>query len=397
MNLAEAPALAHRPARLLQAVLASWREITREQIAMTFLLGCAFHVYRMVVSINIRYSIYIFVGDQIKAFILLLAIVAADRLTGKDPDRRGTYALAVLAGVAVAQPVAVLTIWALILLFVSPSARLPGGWGYFLTWVLELLMVAGATVWVINDRRRARAQRDRMHAAELERIAAERRSIESDLQAMQARIEPRFLFNTLSQVKHLYARDAALGAQVLDALIAYLRAAMPKMRGTSSTVEQELGLVRAYLEIVQLRFGRELEHAIEAVDAEVAAARMPAMMLLPLVERAIGYAVADGHAVADGYAALDGRAMTGGSIRIRGMTANAKIRLEIIAMGGGEADEDDDGIAAMRERLAMLYGGEARLVTQRLDAGRHRTVIEIPRQEAPGGDGLVEYAGEGRS
>ena len=75
-----------------------------------------------------------------------------------------------------------------------------------------------------------------MHAAELSRIAAERESIEADLQAMQARVEPKFLFNTLTHVKQAYAQGGTQGAGLLDALIAYLRAAMPKMRDTSSTV-----------------------------------------------------------------------------------------------------------------------------------------------------------------
>lgn len=376
MNVIVAPAFAYPRVKLAQSVLASWREITREQVAMTVLLGCAFHLYRMVVSINIRYSVYIFVGDQIKAFILLLAIVAADRLSGKNPDRRGTYALAVLLGVIVAQPTATLTIWALIMLFVDSSLRPPGGLGYFLNTLLELLMIGGTTIWVINDRRRARAGRDRMHTAELERITAERRSIESDLQAMQARVEPHFLFKTLAQVRRLYERDAALGAQVLDALIAYLRAAMPKMRDTSSTVRQEVELVRAYLAIVRLCLGERLTFAIETVHDEIAAARVPAMMLLPLVERAIAHAVGDEHAVADGYAE--------GSIRIRGVMANAMIRIEIAASGGDDAHEaEDEGIAAIRERLAMLYGNEARLVTQRLDGGGGRAVLEIPQQRRP--------------
>lgn len=369
MNVVDRLAPVSQPMKLAQAVLASWRRITRQQIAATFLLGCALHVYRMVVSINILYAPYIFVGDQLKAFILLLAFVAADAVTGKDPDRRGTYALAVLIGTAIAQPLAGLTIWVLIMLFVDASLRPPGGIGFFLNPFFELLMVGGATVWVINDRRRARGERDRMHAAELERIAAERGSIESDLQAMQARVEPLFLFNTLAQVKRLYANNAALGGQVLDALIAYLRAAMPQLRDTSSTVGQELDLVRAYLDIAQLCSGQRLTFAIEPIDAEIAAARIPPMMLLPLVDRSITNVVTDARVV--------------GSIRIRGGLAIEKIRFEITETGGEHAREaEDDRVVAIRKRLTMLHGNEARLVIRRLSAGESQAILEIPHQRS---------------
>lgn len=370
MNVVDRLAPVSQPMKLASAVLASWRRITRQQIAATFLLGCALHVYRMVVSINILYAPYIFVGDQLKAFILLLAFVAADAVTGKDPDRRGTYALAVLIGTAIAQPLAGLTIWVLIMLFVDASLRPPGGIGFFLNPFFELLMVGGATVWVINDRRRARGERDRMHAAELERIAAERGSIESDLQAMQARVEPLFLFNTLAQVKRLYANDAALGGQVLDALIAYLRAAMPQLRDTSSTVGQELDLVRAYLDIAQLCSGQRLTFAIEPIDAKIAAARIPPMMLLPLVDRSIANVVTDSRVV--------------GSIRIRGALAIEKIRFEITETGGEHArGAEDDRVVAIRKRLTMLHGNEARLVIRRLSAGESQAILEIPHQRSP--------------
>ena len=108
-------------------------------------------------------------------------------------------------------------------------------------------ILGGAATFVYTDRRRALAARARMHAAELERARAAKRTLESRLQAMQARVEPQFLFNTLAQVRDLYRADAALGERMLDELIAYLRAAMPKMRDTSSTVGQEIELVRAYL------------------------------------------------------------------------------------------------------------------------------------------------------
>ncbi len=208
-----------------------------------------------------------------------------------------------------------------------------------------------------------------MHAAELERIAAEKRSIESDLQAMQARVEPQFLFNTLAQVRDLYDVSKAQSELMLDELIAYLRAAMPRMRDTSSTVGQEIELVRAYMGVVRLRLGERLTFEIEAPE-QVADVRIPPMTMLPLVDHAIAHGLGEPQAT--------------GSIRISTGIRDGKVRLEIADSGVGFLPETEgDAIAGIRERLAALYGDAARLELRRVDATVSTAVLEIPLQSAP--------------
>jgi len=348
----------------LSTVLTAWRGITRQQVLTTFLLGCGMFLYRAAVTINISVAPFIFVGDQMKAFALLLTIVVADRMTGKDPDRRGPYVFAVVIGSAIVVPATVLVVAGLIHFVAGQPVQPPGGIGWVLNIFFELLMVGGATIWVINDRRRARRARARRHAAELERIAAEKRSIESDLQAMQARIEPQFLFNTLAQVKLLYTRNHAAGERLLDALIAYLRAAMPKMRETS-TVRRELALMRAYLSIARLRLGERLALSIDPVDSQIADARMPAMILLPLVDHAIAHGPTEWHVT--------------GSIRIRTTAATGAIRVEIVGIGIDLTAEIEGGnIVGVRERLASLYGSAATLALVKREAGESVATLQIP-------------------
>ena len=370
MNATTALAARRSDSLTLRMVLDAWRGITREQIVTTMLLGFALHVYRIVVTIDIRVAPFILVADQLKAFALLLAIVVADRITGKDPDRRGVYALAVFLGAAIVVPLTVFVIWGLVKLFVDSTLRPPGGIGFALNIFFELLMVGGATIWVINDRRRAHRARTRMHAVQIQRILAERGSIESELQAMQARIEPRFLFNTLAQVKRLYAEDPATGEQLLDALIAYLHAAVPKLRGTSSTVGQELDLIRAYLAIARLRMDERLTFTIDTNGAGVANVRIPAMLLLPLVEHAISRVGAEWH--------------TSSSIRVEATKMCDGIQVRIVQSGVNVTSGDDGReITVLRDRLAALYGSEARLVFSRLEAGRTEAVLEIPERPVP--------------
>lgn len=334
-------------------VLHAWRGITREQVVTTFLLGCGMFLYRVVVTIDVRVAPMIFFADQLKAFVLLLAIVVVDRMTARDPDRRGAYALAIVCGAAIAVPLSILLMVGAVLLFTSERPRFPGGIGFALNIYFELVMIGGAAMWVINDRRRAARARVWMHAAELERIAAERRSIESDLQAMQARIEPKFLLDTLAEVRRLYERHPATGEALLDALIAYLRAAMPRMRDTATTVGNELDLARAYLSIAALRTGERLSFTVGSPEEAIARTGMPAMMLLPLVD----------HAIAQGVA----------SIHVRPRVAQQRIRFEIIAAGAGAEDER---IVELRARLQALYGDEGRLHVSAADGAP--TVLEFP-------------------
>lgn len=356
-------------------VLAAWRDITKQQVWTTFLLGCAlFSYYSLVADPPEGLDWFLrFAMVMAAAFAMLLAIAVADRATGKDPDRRGVYAVAVVAGALVGGVLeAPVLVWLETLLL--PAVTVVPSIGAALHLGLELILLGGGIVWIVNDRRRAQRARERTHAAELERIAAEKRSIESDLQAMQARVEPQFLFNTLAQVRALYREDAALGERMLDELIAYLRAAMPRMRDSASTLGQELEFVRAYLAIVKLRLGDRLEFSIDAAPVD-AAARMPPMMLLPLVDHAIAHGIAESRAK--------------GEIRIHASVSGERVRLAIVDSGVGLLPGSEGaGISGIRERLAALYDHAASLTLHRLEGAASEAVLEIPLEAAaPGGPG----------
>ena len=161
---------------------------------------------------------------------------------------------------------------------------------------------------------------------------------------------------------------------MLDELIAYLRAAMPKMRDTSSTLGQELELVRAYLGIVSLRLGGRLAFEIDSLDPRAAETRIPPMMLLPLVD----------HAVSHGFA----EPRANGTIHVHTEIANGRARLEITDSGVGFLTTDDgDNITGIRERLLALYGDDARLDLDRAETAGTLAVMEIPFEQAQGDDG----------
>jgi sensor histidine kinase YesM len=216
--------------------------------------------------------------------------------------------------------------------------------------MMQWLMVGGFAVFLHAQRRETRAMTERLRAAELNRLAKSRATAEARLMAMQARIEPQFLFDTLAQVRELYRREVVLASVVraskmLDELIAYLRAAMPHVRDPSSIVAREVALTRAYLDIMRLRIGDGLHVEIACTEA-VERARLPPMVLLPLVQRAL--------------ARCNERDRAGIHIAIRG--DGSQLRVTMACVGAAAAlRHDAEALGGLRERLDSLYGATATL------------------------------------
>jgi signal transduction histidine kinase len=135
---------------------------------------------------------------------------------------------------------------------------------------------------------RAHAQALSLKAAhrELQREAAE-----AQLQLLQAQIEPHFLFNTLANVRRLYRKQPAAGALAIDNLMQYLRAALPQVRRADSTLGEEFELVRAYLELFQVRMGARLRYSL-VLPAALRNVSFAPMVLVTLVENAIKHGLA---------------------------------------------------------------------------------------------------------
>ena len=124
--------------------------------------------------------------------------------------------------------------------------------------------------------------REQALAFELERSEFERRVSDARLRLLQAQVEPHFLFNTLANVRELVVSGSPQAATLLDSLIAYLRAAVPRLHDPSTTLAQEAELVRAYLELMHMRMPDRLQYDMQ-VDKEALELRCPPTTLLTLV------------------------------------------------------------------------------------------------------------------
>jgi LytS/YehU family sensor histidine kinase len=185
---------------------------------------------------------------------------------------------------------------------------------------------------------------------------------ESELQTLQARVEPGLLFQTLSRVRDLYDVDAHAADAMLDELILYLRAAMPRMRDTAAPLAQELELARSWITIVDRH--RALTATFEC-DASAGAARMPSMLLLPLVSALLAQRYHPQRAA---------------TLRVGAALARSRLCVTIVLDPAGEGELPRLAlIDPLCERLAALFGTQASLVLSPV-GGRIEALLEMPHE-----------------
>jgi signal transduction histidine kinase len=233
-------------------------------------------------------------------------------------------------------------------------------------------VVCGTIVALALHRRlgelRTQARELRLEAAQ-ERL--EKQVLESHLQALQAQIEPHFLFNTLATLRHLIQTDPPRALRMLDSVVQYFRASIPQMRASSTSLQREFDMARAYLAIQQIRMGERLRFELSLPPA-LAEAEIPPMLLITLVENAVKHGV--------------DRVAQGGVVSLAANAAGDRLHLVVADTGAGLEDDMRPGIglANVRERLRSLFAGGARLV---LEENRPRGVLarlELPLVGASG-------------
>lgn len=198
-------------------------------------------------------------------------------------------------------------------------------------------------------RQREAFAREQALAFALERSELERRALDARMKLLQAQVEPHFLFNTLANVRTLVRRAGSDQAcAVLDSLIHYLRAAVPRLDGGANTFADERALVQAYLDVMHLRMPDRLQFSIQVDDAALAL-QCPAAAVLTLVENAIRHGIDP--------------AEEGGRIEVtvKHINPQVEVRVADTGLGLGNPRSGGTGLANLRERLALAFGGEATL------------------------------------
>ncbi len=204
---------------------------------------------------------------------------------------------------------------------------------------------------------------------ELRAVQLESRLIETELKALREQLRPHFLFNTLNTISVLVRENKNAEAVTLIArLSSLLRMSLDNTRVHEVTVRQELDFLERYLDIQKARFSDRLAVAI-AIEPAAMEARIPNLLLQPLVENAIVHGIAP--------KAGPGR------VEVMGRVEGDRLHLEVRDDGPGLGDgltraQEGIGLSNTRERLARIYGVHGQLLL-RSEPGRGVSVqIVLP-------------------
>ena len=230
------------------------------------------------------------------------------------------------------------------------------------------LLIVLSIVTKIMAGGRFKAEAQAVVATEIaESEALKRQVVEARMAAMQAQVEPHFLFNTLASIDHLIETDPKRASQMQKNLIALLRASMPAMREAQPNAHnlgREMAVLRPYLEILKVRMEDRLQASVDVPNG-LLSAEFPPMMIQSLVENAIKHGLEP--------------KPEGGRLTLRAEIVHGKLAVTVAdtGLGFGKAATagTGTGLANIRERLKLLYGNRASMtVTENVPQG---TVVTL--------------------
>jgi len=243
---------------------------------------------------------------------------------------------------------------------------------------LILFISLGATVisWVVIS------SMERLASARTQAEAAQRQAAETQLRLLQSQLEPHMLFNTLANLRVLVGLDPARAQDMLDHLIAYLRATLSASRTAAHPLATEFQRVDDYLALMAVRMGPRLQVVLDLPKA-LRPLSVPPMLLQPLVENAIKHGLEP--------------QVQGGRIEVRARQQGAQLWLTVRDTGVGlqaathplsppnpasptapaAHGSGGFGMAQVRERLATLYGPAASATLTPADDAEGGTVVTL--------------------
>lgn len=232
--------------------------------------------------------------------------------------------------------------------------------------------------WMLVAGVHALAHQRRSIERERRALRAEAHLAEARLAALQAQLNPHFLFNTLNTIAQLVYENPPAAEATIVSLSELLRAALAAQQRREVPLREEMAFVERYCAIQKIRFADRLEVRCE-IDPGTLAAAVPTLLLQPLVENAIIHGVAPGRGP--------------GRVIVRAWREGERLQLEVADTGGGNPGGPEGagenlqfregvGLANTRARLEALYGGRQRFTFSRAVEGGVVVKIEIPFRPA---------------
>lgn len=215
----------------------------------------------------------------------------------------------------------------------------------------------------------------KLRQRELREAQMQQQLAEYELQILKLQLHPHFLFNTLNGISTLMARDVKAAREMLLRLSDLLRIALSHTRDKEVSLREEMEFVEAYLQLEQMRFGERLKVKLN-IHPDTLDARVPNMILQPLVENAIHHGVAV--------------VRSGGTIELGTSLANGLLRIGITNDGPPERSNGERpgrpgiGLGNTRARLWQLYGDTYQLSISNRPEGGVQLLLEIPFRVSTG-------------
>jgi hypothetical protein len=345
------------------ALLLGWRRL-RVTLCFSIVLG-------LLLGIGWHPSLWSLLARTVAlGLIAMLVYGLFEQWPKRLPGWLARWVLQVL-GVAISIPLATWVIYVY-----TTDAGAPAFWqdkerlaGFLTLTILGLLLAPWTALGALVRQKDALARHQAL-AFDLERSELERQALDARLHLMQAQVAPHFLFNTLANVQALVDAGSPQAPAVLRSLIAYLRAAVPRLNEPATTLGQELELARAYLELMHMRIPDRLEFALH-MDEAARSLHCPPLTLLTLVENAVHHGIDPSE--------------EGGRIDISVQRRSDRCIVRVSDTGVGLKSSGNGlgtGLATLRERLALAFGSDARLS---IGAQQPRGVcaeLDIPAREA---------------
>jgi signal transduction histidine kinase len=235
-----------------------------------------------------------------------------------------------------------------------------GDWRLGLTYEFQkdLITYAGIVGFCVAWRA-VRARRER----ELTMVRLERDLGQARLAQLTAQIEPHFMFNTLNAISNRMQEDVDAADRMIAAFAELLRAALSESGSAEVRVAEDVVWLERYFELMQERFRGQLETRVALADA-ARDARIPRLLLQPLVENAFEHGLRSGRGCIDVTIGIDGERL--------------RLAVEDDGIGMAQAFAEGVGLANVRSRLALLYPNDHRFHIGPRNGGGTRVEIDLP-------------------
>jgi hypothetical protein len=351
----------------VETFLRVWRSLTWRHWLIAIGLGMGFGAaYGMFMFLYFRMDGVRVVLNVLTRWVVLMTLLACALAVAvallRDVSRRAairprtvllTIAVVSAFGSLVADPIAVAVNFAQhVWLFGSPERHFAHG-ADFLTLLSRTYPQTGekivtvtttvilSAVYYFKDSRTS----DALAVAQLGLSRAQRCRLTEELRSAQAALDPNFVFATLADIDRRFASEPTIAKRLLDALIRFLRAALPPKDEAIGTLGQQATLVAAYLEIESVRSAGRVQGVIE-VPRELEGRLFAPALILPLVVVVCG----------------DSSDHPGDTeILLKASAMGGLLTVEVRGHGceGSSSDETEATLASLRERLGALYGSGA--------------------------------------